>query len=126
MSRYMILIWTVFSGMRYENLEKHWKNLLQQLKKTLKKIAKDLRVLLTYSHTTGSGTGTGTGTGSGTGTCSGSCSGSGGGTGTDTGTATNHGTVCTRNNSFQTQSKRCLKQIEYFARILRTSSNSVT
>lgn len=24
MSLYMILIWTVFSGMRYENLEKHW------------------------------------------------------------------------------------------------------
>ena len=77
-----------------------------------------MRVLLTYSHTTSTGSGSGSGTGSG------SCSGSG--TGTDTGTATNHGTVCTRNNSFQTQSKRCLKQIEYFARILRTSSNSVT
>ena len=25
MSLYMILIWTAFSGMRYENLEKHWK-----------------------------------------------------------------------------------------------------
>lgn len=108
------------------------------MKKTLKKIGGDLRVLLTYSHTTGtgtgssSGTGTGsatgtgsgsaTGSGSGTGTGSGSCSGSGGGTGTDTGTATNHSTVCTRNNSFQIQSKKCLKQIEYFARIIRTSS----
>lgn len=103
------------------------------MKKTLKKIGRDLRVLLTYSHTTGTGTGSsssGTGTGSGsatgsgseTGTGSGSCSGSGGGTSTDTGTATNHSTVCTRNNSFQIQSKKCLKQIEYFARIIRTSS----
>ena len=83
-----------------------------------------MRVLLTYSHTTGTGSGSGSGSGTGSGSCSGS--GSGTGTGTDTGTVTNHGTVCTRNNSFQTQSKRCLKQIEYFARILRTSSNSVT
>lgn len=88
--------------MRYENLEKHWK------KKTFTvaeenswENARDLRVLLTYSHTTGTGSGSATGTGSGwaTGTGSGSCSGSG------SGTATNHGNVCTRNISFQTQSK---------------------
>ena len=110
MSLYMILIWTAFSGIRMKTSRNTGKKLLQQLKKTLKKIARDLRVLLTYSYTTGTGRGSATGTGSGTATGSGS------------GTATNHGTVCTRNNSFQTQSKKCLKKKEYLARIIRTSS----
>lgn len=96
--------------MRYENLEKHWKKkTFTVAKENSWENARDLRVLLTYSHTTGTGSGSATSTGSGsatgtgsgwaTGTGSGSCSGSG------SGTATNHGNVCTRNISFQTQSK---------------------